>query len=91
MPIPQDSEHSPFVITTPYHDYLKNLVMAFTGKLDRHFTVLWDGGHMKFFSVPTLRKLIFDEGFTNPRFGFAGRFPYLWKGMVCAALLPPEC
>ncbi len=78
------------VITTPYHGYLKNLTMAVIGKLDRHFTVLWDGGHIKFFSVPTLRQLVLDEGFANPQFKFAGRFPYLWKGMVCASTLPPS-
>lgn len=78
------------VITTPYHGYLKNLAMALTVKLDTHFTALWDGGHIKFFSVPTLRKLVLDEGFANPRFRFAGRFPFLWKGMVCAATLLPK-
>jgi 2-polyprenyl-3-methyl-5-hydroxy-6-metoxy-1,4-benzoquinol methylase len=29
-----------FIVTTPYHGYLKNLVLAFTGALDRHFTFL---------------------------------------------------
>jgi 2-polyprenyl-3-methyl-5-hydroxy-6-metoxy-1,4-benzoquinol methylase len=32
------------VLTTPYHGYLKNLLLAATGKLDGHFTVLWDHG-----------------------------------------------
>ncbi|WP_035990484.1 class I SAM-dependent methyltransferase [Leptolyngbya sp. KIOST-1] len=75
------------ILTTPYHGYLKNLALAFTGKMDRHFTALWDGGHIKFFSVPTLRQLVLSEGFINPKFQFAGRFPYLWKSMVCAATL----
>ncbi len=38
------------VLTTPYHGYFKNLLLAVTGKLDRHFTVLWDHGHIKFWS-----------------------------------------
>jgi 2-polyprenyl-3-methyl-5-hydroxy-6-metoxy-1,4-benzoquinol methylase len=76
------------VLTTPYHGYLKNLTLALTGKLDSHFTALWDGGHIKFFSVPTLRQLVLNEGFINPQFEFAGRFPYLWKSMICAATLP---
>lgn len=38
------------IISTPYHGYLKNLVMALTNKMDNHFTVLWDGGHIKFWS-----------------------------------------
>ena len=29
-----------FILSTPYHGYLKNLVMALTGKLDDHFNVL---------------------------------------------------
>lgn len=36
------------IISTPYHGYLKNLVMALTNKFDSHFTVSWDGGHIKF-------------------------------------------
>ncbi len=47
-----------FILTTPYHSYLKNLALAISGKLDNHFTALWDGGHIKFFSVPTLTKLL---------------------------------
>jgi len=34
------------ILSTPYHGYLKNLALALTGKLDKHFTVLWDGGHI---------------------------------------------
>lgn len=37
------------IVTTPYHGYVKNLLMAILGKMDRHFTALWDGGHVKFF------------------------------------------
>ncbi len=37
------------IITTPYHGYWKNLIMAIMGKMDQHFTPLWDGGHIKFF------------------------------------------
>jgi len=28
------------------------------GKLDKHFTALRDGGHIKFFSIATLRQLV---------------------------------
>ena len=51
------------IISTPYHGYLKNLALAITGKFDRHFTVLWDGGHIKFWSVKTLTKLLNEFGF----------------------------
>ncbi len=75
------------ILTTPYHGYLKNLVMAVSGKLDQHFTALWDGGHVKFFSVVTLKTLLELEGFTDIHFEFAGRFPYLWKSMLCSCSL----
>lgn len=75
------------IITTPYHGYLKNLVLATSGKMDSHFHVLWDGGHIKFFSVKTLSQLLKTQGYTNIEFKFAGRFPYLWKSMLCSCSL----
>ena len=75
------------IVTTPYHGYLKNLALSMTGKWDKHLTVLWDGGHIKFFSVPTLTTLLKDEGFTDIDFKFAGRLPFLWKDMICYAKL----
>lgn len=75
------------ILTTPYHGYLKNLVLAASGKMDDHFTALWDGGHVKFFSVRTLTRLLEQEGFGRPHFTFAGRLPFLWKSMICSARL----
>ncbi len=72
------------ILTTPYHGYLKNLVLALSGNMDKHFTTLWDGGHIKFFSVPSLTELLEKEGCTDIKFKFAGRFPYLWKSMICS-------
>ena len=73
------------VIGTPYHGYLKNLALSLTGKMDSHFTVLWDGGHIKFFSVKTLGSLIASHGFSDLQFTFYGRSPWLWKNMICHA------
>ena len=70
------------IISTPYHGYLKNLALAASGKLDAHFTALWDGGHIKFWSVATLRKLLEETGFSHIRFSYAGRFPPLAKSMI---------
>ncbi|OIP75276.1 MAG: SAM-dependent methyltransferase [Oscillatoriales cyanobacterium CG2_30_44_21] len=75
------------ILTTPYHGYLKNLALALTGNMDKHFTVLWDGGHIKFFSPKTLSALITEEGFTELEWGFAGRIPFLWKSMLVSARL----
>ena len=73
------------ILTTPYHGYFKNLLMAIAGKLDKHFCALWDCGHIKFFSVKTLTHIVREQDFRNFRFKFAGRFPYLWKSMVLSA------
>ena len=72
------------ILTTPYHGYFKNIVLALSGKMDKHFTALWDGGHIKFFSVKTLTTLLETEGYTDIQFKFAGRKPYLWKAMLCS-------
>ncbi len=77
------------IVTTPYHGYWKNLALAITGKMDQHFGVDWDGGHIKFFSVPTLSQLLINHGFTDLEFAFAGRLPYLWKSMLVAAKSAP--
>lgn len=79
--------HGVLILTTPYHGYLKNLALSLTGKMDAHFTALWDGGHIKFFSVATLSQLLTSEGFVEQQFKFTGRVPYLWKSMICAAKL----
>jgi 2-polyprenyl-3-methyl-5-hydroxy-6-metoxy-1,4-benzoquinol methylase len=76
------------VFTTPYHGYLKNLALAASGRLDQHFTALWDGGHIKFWSPATLARLLAEAGFAAPAIQGAGRLPYLWKSMVVTAARP---
>jgi 2-polyprenyl-6-hydroxyphenyl methylase/3-demethylubiquinone-9 3-methyltransferase len=76
------------IISTPYHGYLKNLVMALTGTLDAHFTALWDHGHIKFWSIRTLSALLREVGFEQPRFLRVGRIPPLAKSMIAIAVKP---
>ena len=76
------------IISTPYHGYLKNLVLALTGKMDAHFTALWDGGHIKFWSVKTLTTLLTEAGFVDIEFRFVGRFRTLAKSMIAIAKRP---
>jgi 2-polyprenyl-3-methyl-5-hydroxy-6-metoxy-1,4-benzoquinol methylase len=76
------------ILSTPYHGYLKNLALAATGALDRHFTALWDGGHIKFWSYGTLTQLLSEFGFRQFSFHGAGRLPLLWKSMVIVARKP---
>ena len=53
------------ILSTPYHGYWKNLALAVSGKWDDHLTVLWDGGHIKFFSTSTLSTMLAECGFKH--------------------------
>lgn len=77
-----------FVCSTPYHGYLKNLLLAVMGKWDSHVDPLWDGGHIKIFSRRTLSALLEETGFRNLHFYGVGRYPYLWKSMIIAGIKP---
>lgn len=71
-----------FIVTTPYHGYLKNLTIAAANKMDHHLSALWEGGHIKFWSRRTLGILLRDAGFDRLTFIGVGRIPYLWRHMV---------
>jgi 2-polyprenyl-3-methyl-5-hydroxy-6-metoxy-1,4-benzoquinol methylase len=73
------------ICTTPYHGYLKNLLIALTDKSDFHWHPLRVGGHIKFWSRETLSALLEQHGFTVSDFYGAGRLPRLWKSMVITA------
>jgi 2-polyprenyl-3-methyl-5-hydroxy-6-metoxy-1,4-benzoquinol methylase len=81
------------IVSTPYHGYLKNLVLALTDKWDAHLNPFWDGGHIKFWSRKTLSQLLNEAGFRVVRFIGAGRLPFLWKSMIMVAQKPekPSC
>lgn len=76
------------IVSTPYHGYLKNLAIALTGKMDAHFTALWDHGHIKFWSIRTLGDLLREAGFVDIRFERLGRIPVLAKSMLAIARKP---
>jgi len=77
-----------FVCSTPYHGYLKNLLICLFNRFDAHFNPLWDCGHIKFWTPRTLRQLLAEVGFGNLRFRGAGRVPFLWKSIVVTAVKP---
>ncbi len=77
-----------FIVTTPYHGYLKNLLLSTLGKWDAHANPLWDGGHIKLWSRRTLSALLEEAGFIDLRFCGAGRLPFLWMTMLIAAQRP---
>jgi 2-polyprenyl-3-methyl-5-hydroxy-6-metoxy-1,4-benzoquinol methylase len=75
------------IISTPYHGYLKNLVLSVFNKWDLHLSPAWHGGHIKFWSRNTLGKILTDNGFKVIAFKGCGRIPYLWKSMIIKATL----
>jgi len=76
------------IVSTPFHGYWKNLAMAITGKMDNHFTALWDHGHIKFWSERTLRSLLEEAGFLDIQFKRVGRISPLAKSMIAIARKP---
>lgn len=76
------------IISTPYHGYWKNLVLAMLGKLDNHFHALWDHEHIKFWSKKTLSKLLLEAGFINVKFINVSRLPFIAKSMIAIARKP---
>ncbi|HEY3488859.1 MAG TPA: methyltransferase domain-containing protein [Candidatus Deferrimicrobiaceae bacterium] len=73
------------IVSTPYHGYWKNLAMALSGKMDTHFTALWDFGHIKFWSKETLGTLLREARFGEVAFRSVGRIPAFAKSMVAVA------
>ena len=77
-----------FIISTPYHGYFKNIALSLINAMDKHYTALWHGGHIKFWSRQTLSTLLTEAGFEVTGFTGTGRLPYLWKSMVLTARKP---
>ena len=73
------------MVSTPYHGYVKNLALSLTNGWDRHFSVGWDGGHIKFFSKVSLAKMASEAGFRNIRILQVGRIPGFAKSMIMIA------
>ena len=72
-------------ISTPYHSYWKNLALAIFGKMDDHFTALWDHGHIKFWSPRTIGILLAEQGLKIRRIHRVGRIPTFAKSMLVIA------
>ncbi len=73
------------IVSTPYHGYWKNVALALSGKMDSHYTALWDHGHIKFWSIRTLDTLLREAGFHSIEFQRLGRVPLLAKTMMAVA------
>jgi 2-polyprenyl-3-methyl-5-hydroxy-6-metoxy-1,4-benzoquinol methylase len=79
------------IFSTPYHGYWKNLAIAVIGGFDRHFTALWDGGHIKFWSPRTLQLLLSSHGLQTESVDRVGRWlPAFAKSMIVVARPPKQ-
>jgi 2-polyprenyl-3-methyl-5-hydroxy-6-metoxy-1,4-benzoquinol methylase len=76
------------IITTPYHGYIKNVLIALLAKSDSHYNPLWEGGHIKFFSTQTITTALQSAGLTVQSVAYVGRVPWLAKSMVVHAIKP---
>jgi 2-polyprenyl-6-hydroxyphenyl methylase/3-demethylubiquinone-9 3-methyltransferase len=70
------------IISTPYHGYMKNLMLSLLNKWDTHLDPLWEGGHIKLWSRTTLKTLFEEFDFYETAFVPIGRVPPLAKSMV---------
>ena len=62
------------LLSTPYNGYIKNLIISLIGKNDWHYNPLWRHGHIKFFSVKTLTKILNECNFEVTKKKYSGRF-----------------
>ena len=65
------------------HDKLRTMIVVTPFLV--LFTVLWDGGHIKFFSRRTLEAMLSEQGLIVSAFLGVGRCPYFWKSMFVKA------
>lgn len=75
------------ILSTPYHGYIKNLVISLVGGWDNHFMALQKGEHIKFWSCNSLTLALKHGGFEVSSFSGVGRIPLLWKSMILKATL----
>jgi 2-polyprenyl-3-methyl-5-hydroxy-6-metoxy-1,4-benzoquinol methylase len=70
------------LVSTPYHGYWKNLLLAIVGKWDGHHMPLWHGGHIKFWCRASLGQLFVNTSYNIVDFQGVGRIKYFWKSMI---------
>ena len=77
------------IISTPYHGYLKNLLVVASGKFDHHFDPLWEGGHLKYFTQAKLEELFTKNDLRRHEFHRVGRVPALAKSIIAVVRADP--
>jgi len=70
------------IVSTPYHGYMKNLLLALFNRWETHMDPLWDYGHIKLWSRTSLGRLFSEVGLCESEFHRVGRIPQLAKSMI---------
>lgn len=76
------------VITSTFHGYAKNVLLALSGRFDSRWETLLDDGRVKFFSRATLTALLSEFDLRNMHFQTVGRIPMFARSMLMAAQTP---
>ena len=76
------NKNTKIIITTPYHGFIKNILILLFGKFDTHFSPLWEHGHIKFFSKNTLLKISLRNSFKIDKIFYSGRFFPISKSII---------
>ena len=75
-------------ITSPFHGYVKNLLLALGGRFDSRWDPLLDHGRMKFFSRATLTALLTEFDLRDLHFETIGRIPTFARSMLMSVKTP---
>lgn len=78
------------ILSTPYHGWCKNVLIAGLGRFDEHVEPLRVHGHIKFWSPETLTRLLEDTGFEVRDVEYAGRIRPVAKSMLVVASRPVD-
>jgi len=78
------------ILTTPYHGYLKNVLISLAGKWDFHHHPEREWGHVKFFSQATLNQVAQAAGLKEIEFHRVGRVPIIAKSMIIMLEAKPQ-
>ncbi len=68
------------IFTTPYHGFIKNLVIILSNNFDNIFDPL--GAHIRFFTKDSMSKCLIQSGIKPIKFAYYGRFYPLSRGMI---------
>lgn len=70
------------IVSTPYHGLIKNFLITLV-RFEKHFDV--EGGHIRFFTVNSLRRLLINTGFRVLYWRYCGRLWPIPKGVYVVA------